>query len=87
MTDRVSDTMRAGRAQPSLRLIESSGSGEDRSDAMQMAERPADWSGSEGLDQPGASSAELITDFEDGVDAIEFMVQAFGVEELNFLRD
>ena len=29
----------------------------------------------------------MIVDFEDGVDAIEFMVESFGFEDLEIIRD
>ncbi len=33
------------------------------------------------------SEIEVITDFEDGVDSIEFMIESFGYDEMDVLRE
>lgn len=46
--------------------------------------------GGEGADRfvfDDTSENDVITDFEDGVDAIEFMIQAFGFEDLDIVQD
>ncbi len=47
-------------------------------------------SGGDGIDTfvfEEENGKDVITDFEDGVDAIEFMVQSFGFDDLEILRD
>jgi len=36
--------------------------------------------------EPGGG-ADVITDFEHGVDAIEFLIQSFGFEDLSIIQD
>lgn len=86
MTDRVSDITHTKSDRPALALVEPSGSEQARPEMSPVTSPSAEDRTADQIvfkDQP---VRQVITDFEDGVDAIDFMIQAFGFEDLDALK-
>ncbi|MEM7742162.1 MAG: calcium-binding protein [Pseudomonadota bacterium] len=64
--------------------------GGDSADTLTGGDGSDQLTGGSGTDRfvfDSTSGQDVITDFEDGVDAIEFMIEAFGYDDLEVLQD
>jgi len=62
------------------------GAGDDRLAGERGNDRLEGGSGADRFVFDAASDNDVITDFEDGVDAIEFLIESFGFDDLEILR-
>lgn len=81
MTDKVCNTANEQSTRPALSLVDKVGGGAHRPDAAGGHQQPGLGHPTELSELEANPGKEVITDFDDGIDAIDFMIQAFGFDD------